>query len=343
VWRAKHRLTLAATPAPKRMLMNPPADKPFLFVTRRLTANVEARLTRDYRVRWNEDDRPLDADDLVRGAADADAVVCCLTEKFTAEVIARLPASVRLLSTVSVGTDHIDLGAARERGLTVTSTPGAVTEPTAEITLLLLLAAARRASEGAAAIREERWTGWSPTWLLGRSVAGKRLGIVGLGRIGQAVAQRARAFGMEIHYFNRRRLSVADEAGAIFHPSLESLLPVCDFLSLHAPGGQRVLDAAAIARLPRGAIVVNTARGDLVDDDALIAALRDGRLGAAGLDVFAGEPRIHPGYRELPNVFLLPHMGTSTVEARDAMGHLALDNVDAALAGRRPPGLVVGK
>jgi lactate dehydrogenase-like 2-hydroxyacid dehydrogenase len=301
---------------------------------------VERRAQRDYRVILNPEDRPLGPDELIARSRDADAVICTVADRFGADVIAQLAPRVRVLASYSVGTDHIDVAAASARGIVVTNTPDVVTEATAEIALLLLLGAARRAAEGEQLIRSGRWNGWAPTLLLGRQLTGKRLGIVGMGRIGQAFATRARGLGVQLHYTDRLRVSTEREQGAIFHPDLESLLRVSELLSLHAPAmpeTRHLLNARTLAFLPRGAIVVNSARGDLVDDEALIAALRSGQVGAAGLDVFQGEPALHPGYRELPNTFLLPHLGTATQETREAMGFRALDNVDAVLAGRPPP------
>lgn len=315
-----------------------------VLLTRRLPEAVEARVARSYVGVFNPEDVPLGVDDFAARSADAEAILCCVADRFSREVIARLGTGVRVLASVSVGTDHIDLGAARERGLRITNTPDVVTEATAEIALLLLLGAARRASEGEAMMRSGAWPGWAPTQLLGRGFGGKRLGIVGMGRIGRAFASRARPLGVEIHYFNRTRLAPELEQGARFHQTLESLLGVSDFLSLHSPSTaatRHLINARTLALLPPGAIVVNTARGDQVDDEALITALRNGRLFAAGLDVYQGEPRIHPGYRTLPNVFLLPHLGTATLETREAMGFRALDNVDAVLGGREPPHAVV--
>ncbi len=314
-------------------------DRPAVFVTRRLPEAVERRLQRTYRVIPNPEDRPLGPEELVARSQDADAVICTVADRFNAEIISRLGPRVRVLAAFSVGTDHIDLEAARARGIVVTNTPDVVTEATAEIALLLLLGAARRAPEGDRLVRSGQWSGWAPTQLLGRQLTGKRLGIVGMGRIGQAFATRARGLGVQLHYTDRFRLPAEREQGAVFHPELEDLLRVSELLSLHAPAlpeTRHLLNARTLALLPQGAIVVNSARGDLVDDEALIAALRSGRVGAAGLDVFQGEPALHPGYRELPNTFLLPHLGTATLETREAMGFRALDNVDAVLAGRPP-------
>jgi lactate dehydrogenase-like 2-hydroxyacid dehydrogenase len=316
---------------------------PSVLLTRRLTEAVEQRVKRSYTGLFNSKDRPLLADDIAAQSADVEAILCCVTDRFSRELLFRLGPKLRVLASVSVGTDHIDLQAARERGLRVTNTPDVVTEATADIALLLLLGAARRTSEGEPLVRSGAWTGWAPTQLLGRSFSGKRLGIVGMGRIGRAFAARARPLGVEIHYCNRTRLAPELEQGAHFHEKLESLLALSDFLSLHAPATaatRQLMNARTLALLPPGAILVNSARGDLVDDEALIASLRSGHLFAAGLDVYTGEPALHPGYRTLPNVFLLPHLGTATLETRTAMGFRALDNVDAVLAGQEPPDAV---
>lgn len=315
-----------------------------ILVTRKLTEAVENRAARDYDADLNADDHVFSGDEIVRRAEGKDALLVCLTEKFTADVIARLPASVRVLSTYSVGTDHIDLEAAKARGIRVTNTPDAVTISTAEIAMLLILGSARRAPEGERLLRNREWAGWQPMQLLGRRLDGKRLGIFGMGKIGQALAKRARAFDMEIHYHNRRRLTPEEEQGAVFHETFDGLLAVSDILSVNAPATpetRNAINAETLAKLPRGAIVVNTARGDLVDDEALIAALKSGHVAYAGLDVFRGEPNIHPEYYGIENAFLLPHMGTSVIEARNEMGFAALDNIDAVLAGREPPYPVV--
>ena len=311
-----------------------------VLFTRKLPDAVERRAARDYRLIANPDDRPLTADEIVARSQDADAVVCCVADRMNGAVFSRLPERVRIVASFGVGTDHLDLAAARARGVVVSNTPEVLTDATAEVALLLLLGAARRAYEGQEMLRSGGWTGWTPTQLMGHQLSAKRLGIVGMGRIGQAMARRARGFGVELHYTDQRRLPPEKEEGARFHPSVEELLPLSQLLSLHAPSTpetRHLLDARRLALLPRGAIVVNTARGDLVDDEALIAALRSGQVGAAGLDVFQGEPAVHPGYRNLPNTFLLPHMGSATIETREAMGFRALDNVDAVLSGRPAP------
>jgi lactate dehydrogenase-like 2-hydroxyacid dehydrogenase len=314
-------------------------DKPIVLVTRKLPAAVEDRLERDYRALLNREDRQYGTDELLAMAADVDAVLACHTEHFSRDVIERLPERVRVIANFSVGVDHVDLDAARDRGILVTNTPDVLANATAELTILLMLGAARRASEGERLIRAGEWRTWSPTFMIGVEMTGKRLGIVGMGRVGRVTAARARAFDMEIHYHNRRRLPPELEAGATFHESLEEMLPRCEFLALHCPGipeNRDLLNAQRIELLPDDAVVVNAARGTVVDEQALIDALRRRRIAAAGLDVYKNEPDIDPAFRELDNAFLLPHLGSATRETRDAMGFRALDNLDAIFAGREP-------
>jgi lactate dehydrogenase-like 2-hydroxyacid dehydrogenase len=255
------------------------------------------------------------------------------------------PDSVRVIATYSVGNDHIDLVAARNRGIAVLSTPDVLSDAVADMAILLLLAAARRAREGAAIIQEGKWTGWSPTQLVGRDVTGGRLGILGMGRIGRAVAHRARrGFGMDVHYRNCSRLASEVEDGATWHANLLSFLSVSDFLVLTAPATietRGVLNAQAIAGMPDGAVVVNVSRGSLVDDDALVAALRNGKIAAAGLDVFNNEPALSSDYLTLPTAFLQPHQGSSTIETRLRMGRLLLDGIATVLAGQSVTNRVV--
>ena len=313
--------------------------KPVVLVTRKLPQAVEDRLRRDYQPRLNPDDRLYSSDALIESAAGADAIIPCHTERFSAEVIGRLPQSVRIIANFSVGYDHVDVEAAKRRGLVVTNTPEVLSDATAELTILLMLGAARRASEGERLVRTRAWRDWSPSFMVGTQVTGKRLGIVGLGRVGQVTARRARGFDMTIHYHDVQRLPAAQEQGAIYHPTPEDLMPHCDFLAFHCvstPQTRKMLNAARIALLPDGAIVVNASRGAVIDDDALIAALKSGKVAAAGLDVYNNEPDIHPEYRELPNTFLMPHIGSATKETRDGMGFRALDNLDAFFAGRAP-------
>lgn len=313
--------------------------KPVVLVTRKLPDAVEERLRRDYDPILNPQDALYSSDEIIERAKGADAILPCHTEQFTAEVIARLPESVRVIANYSVGYDHVDTEAAKARGLIVTNTPEVLSDATAELTMMLMLGAARRASEGERLVRTREWKDWSPSFMVGTQVTGKRLGILGFGRVGRVVAKRARAFDMEIHYNNRKRMPPELEEGAIYHQTPEELMPHCDFLTLHtvaSPETIKLLNADRIALLPDGAIVVNASRGVVVDDDALIAALKSGKLTAAGLDVYNDEPNIHPEYRRLPNVFLMPHIGSATKETRDAMGFRALDNLDAIFAGREP-------
>jgi lactate dehydrogenase-like 2-hydroxyacid dehydrogenase len=315
------------------------SQKPVVLVTRKLPQAVEARLSRDYDPKLNPEDLQYSSEELLDGANGVEAIVACHTEHFTAEVIARLPKSVRAIANFSVGVDHVDLAAAAERGLIVTNTPNVLNDATAEIAILLMLGAARRASEGERLVRSAKWNFWSPAFMVGRQVTGKRLGIIGMGRVGVVTARRARGFDMEILYHNRKRAEPEVEQGATYYPDLEEMLPRCEFLSIHCPTTAEtrgLLNAERIARLPDGAIVVNTARGAVVDDGALIEALKSGKLAAAGLDVFNNEPDIDAEYRKLDNVFLLPHIGSATRETRDAMGFRALDNLDAIFAGNEP-------
>lgn len=313
--------------------------KPVILVTRKLPDAVEDRLRRDYDARLNPGDVLYSRDELIERARDVDAILPCHTEKFTAEVIARLPGRVRAIANFSVGYDHVDIKAAKARGIVVTNTPEVLSDATAELTMMLLLGAARRASEGERLVRTGAWKDWSPAFMVGTQVTGKRLGIVGLGRVGQVTARRARGFDMTIHYHDVQRLPAAQEQGAMYHPTPEDLMPHCDFLAFHCvstPQTRKMLNGARIALLPDGAIVVNASRGAVIDDDALIAALKRGKVAAAGLDVYNNEPDIHPEYRELPNTFLMPHIGSATTETRDGMGFRALDNLDAFFAGRAP-------
>lgn len=319
-------------------------EKPSLLVTRAMPRDVTERIEQDYDGRLNADDSLWNRDELIARAAGCQGILCTSTEKMDAATIAALPAEVKIIATYSVGFEHIDLAAARGKGITVTNTPDVLTSATADVAMLLILAAARRAYEGERLVREDKWTGWKPNFLVGTEVTGKRLGIFGMGRIGEAVARRARGFDMTIHYSKRRRLPAAQELGAVYHKTLEDMLPHCDFLSIHCPATpetHHILDREHLALLPEGAIVVNTARGSVVDDEALIEALKSGKVAAAGLDVFENEPRINPAYRDLPNTFLLPHVGSATVETRNAMGFKCLDNLDAFFKGEAPPDRLV--
>lgn len=315
--------------------------KPRILVTRRLPPRVEALAAERFEARFNPEDKVLSADEIVGRAHEhrADGLLVCLTDRLPAAAIDALPESLRAIATVSVGFDHIDLAAAKAQGIGVTYVPEAVTEATADLALLLLLAACRRAHEYQALMRRGEWAGWTAWKNLGTDPGGKVLGLVGMGRIGRAVAKRARAFGMAIHYHQRHPLASDLEEGAVYHSSLESLFRASAIVSLHTPSTpltKGFIDARSLAWLPDGAIFINTARGDQVKDDDLIAVLASGRLAAAGLDVFAGEPAFDRRYLDLPNVYLLPHIGTSTAETRDRMGFEAIEDLEAVLAGREP-------
>lgn len=314
--------------------------KPVVLVTRKLPDTVEKKLAENFDVILNPDDRLYTTDELLDLAEKADAIMPCHTEKFPAETIARLPARVKAIANFSVGVDHVDLEAAKSRRIIVTNTPDVLSDATAEIAMLLMLGAARRASEGDRLVRSRQWKDWSPAFMVGRQITGKRLGILGLGRVGQVVARRARGFDMTIHYHNRKPLDTEQAAGAVYHPSVEALLAQIDVLSIHCPATAQtagLLNQQRIAVMHRDAIVVNTSRGGVVDDEALVDALKTGTIAAAGLDVYNGEPSaIHPGYRQLDNVFLLPHIGSATSETRNAMGYRAIDNLVAIFSGKEP-------
>jgi lactate dehydrogenase-like 2-hydroxyacid dehydrogenase len=318
--------------------------KPRVLATRHFPPDVETRLAASFDAKLNPEDKLYDGAALAKATEGFAGIMCAAGDPMNADTIAKLPASVKMIATFSVGYEHVDVAAAAKRGIIVSNTPDVLTDATADIALLCLLGAARRAHEGTTMLRTHNWVGWEPTQLMGTHVTGKRLGILGMGRIGQAVADRARAFRMTIHYSNRSRLPADLEKGATFHANPDDMLPHSDFLSINAPmtaATRKWVNTERIGKLPKGAIVVNTARGGVVDDEALIAALKSGRLAAAGIDVFDGEPEIHQGYYDLVNAFLLPHMGSATVETRNAMGFKALDNLEAfLLSGKTPPDLV---
>jgi lactate dehydrogenase-like 2-hydroxyacid dehydrogenase len=319
--------------------MSDSAQSPVL-ITRQMPPNVAERAERSFAVKRFDRDVVRPMSEIIEAAQGQSAIICCSSEQFTAEALAQLPESVRIISTFSVGYEHIDVPAARERGITVTNTPDVLTDATADITVLCMLGAARRAYEGQRLVRAGQWVGWNTTMLLGTHMSGKRLGIYGMGRIGQAVARRAKGFGMEVHYHNRSRVAPELEFGATYQEDVDQFLSVSQFLAINAPLTPQTagfLNAENIAKLPDGAVVVNTARGGLVDDDALLEALASGKVSAAGLDVFNGEPKLNERYLERDNAYLLPHLGSATVETRDAMGFCCLDNVDAFFAGRDCP------
>lgn len=314
-------------------------DKPVLWITRKLSEATEARAARDYDARLNPEDRVYSAEEIIAMSGEVDAILPCHSEIFSADVVARMSDRVKIIANHSVGVDHCDLDALKAKGIVVTNTPDVLSEATAEIALLLMLAAARRAGEGDRLVRAGQWTSWSPAFMVGTQMTGKSLGIVGMGRVGRAFARLVQGFGLLIHYYNRKPLPAEAEGGAVYHPSVEELLPNCQFLSLHCPATPetyKLMNAKRLALLPDGAILVNTARGALIDENALVDALRSGKLAGAGLDVFQTEPGGNPQLAKLDNVFMLPHIGSATRETRDAMGFRALDNLDAFFAGREP-------
>jgi len=315
-------------------------NKPVVLVTRKLPDAVEEKLAENFSTILNPDDKLYDTTELLQLAEKADAILPCHTEKFNAETIELLPTRVRAIANFSVGVDHVDLDAAIRKQVIVTNTPDVLSDATAEIAMLLILGAARRAGEGERLVRNQQWKDWSPAFMVGRQVTGKRLGILGLGRVGQVVARRARGFDMPIHYHNRKPLDPDQAGDATYHDSVEALLANIDVLSIHCPASAAthgILNRERIALMHRDAILVNTSRGGVIDDDALVTALATGGIAAAGLDVFNGEPdSIHPGYRRLDNVFLLPHIGSATHETRKAMGFRAIDNLVAIFNGEEP-------
>lgn len=314
-------------------------NRPVVWITRRLTDAVLERAQRDYEAIINWEDRLYSSDEIVEMSGRVDAIVPCHSEHFDAETVSRLDKRLKIVANHSVGVDHCDLEALAASGITVTNTPDVLSDATAEIAMLLMLGAARRAVEGDRLVRQGEWDFWSPAFMVGKQVSGSRLGIVGMGRVGQAFARMARGFNMEIHYYNRRQLPPELEQGAIYHGSIDSLLAVSDFLSLHCPATSEtrgLMSAERFAKLPGGAVLVNTARGALVDEDALVHALETGQLFAAGLDCFATEPGGNQALARFDNVFMLPHIGSATERTRDAMGFRALDNLDAFFAGEEP-------
>jgi len=311
-----------------------------ITVTRKLPAPVEATLAAHHDARLNAADRLLSEAEMIAACRGAEVLVPTVTDQIGASLIAALPASVGLIANFGVGVDHIDLAAARSRGIPVTNTPDVLTDDTADLAMALILAAARRLGEGERILRAGHWTGWTPTFLVGTRVTGKRLGIIGMGRIGAALARRAAGFGMEIHYHNRRAVPGAQ---ARYWPDLDAMLRQTDVLSIHCPRTPEtvgLMSAARLALLPKHAVVVNTARGGIVDEAALAAVLASGKIAAAGLDVYAGEPKVNPALLKLENVVLAPHLGSATDLGRIAMGERVIANIDAFAAGKPLPDLV---
>lgn len=322
------------------------SGKPRVYVTRRLVPAVEARMAELFDVVTNQTDAPLGREGLLAAMRDADVLVPTVTDRIDAGMIDECGDRLGLIANFGAGIEHIDLAAARARKIIVTNTPGVFTDDTADLTMMLILSVPRRLGEGSRLVRDGTWTGWAPTQLLGRSIGGKRLAIVGMGRIGQAVAHRARAFGMDVTYHNRRPLpgSIETMLGVRYEPDLDRLLAEADIISLHCPASaetHHLLDSRRIALLKPGAFIINTARGDLIDEDPLIAALQSGKLGGAGLDVYAHEPAVDPRLIALPNVVTLPHLGSATVEGRSLAGEKVIANIRFWADGHRPPDQVL--
>ncbi len=314
-------------------------SKPRLWITRRLSDATLERAGRDYDVVINHADTPGTAAELIAASTDFDAIIPCHSEHFTADVVAQFGDRLKIVANHSVGVDHCDLPALKSRGIVVTNTPDVLSDATAELAMLLMLGAARHAVAGDKIVRTGAWDSWSPAFMVGKQVTGARLGIIGMGRVGRAFAAKARGFDMEIHYYNRNQLSPDQEHGATYHDTVESLLGAADFLSLHCPATPEtvnLMNAERFALLPKGAVIVNTARGALVDEDALLDAMSSGHVAAAGLDCFQVEPGGNPAFAAHDNIFMLPHIGSATRQTRDAMGFRALDNLDAFFAGKAP-------
>jgi len=323
-------------------------SKPKVVVTRKWPVEVEARLKELYDVTLNESDVPMTADELKRALQTADALLPTVTDPITADVLRVENKRAGIIGNFGVGYNNIDIAAAREQGLTVTNTPDVLTDCTADIAMLLLLMSARRASQGERLVRSRRWTGWCPTQMLGQKVTGKTLGLIGLGRIAQAMAKKAHhGFGMNILFYTPRNpppRQVVDDLGAVRCETIEDLLAQADFVSLHCPGSpenHHLINEQRLKRMRPSAHLINTARGDVVDNIALCKALKEGWIAGAGLDVFEGEPNVYPGLLELDNIALLPHLGSATEETRIAMGNRVIENISAFFAGREPGDKVV--
>lgn len=316
-------------------------DRPSLYVTRRLPEAVERHLRAHWDVTLSADDRPPEPAELAAAMARYDALLPTITDRIDADLLGRPDRRVRIVANYGAGVDHVDLDAARAAGVVVTNTPDVLTEATAEIAILLMLMASRRAGEGERELRDGRWTGWRPSHLIGQGLAGRTLGLVGFGRIGQATAAKARGLGMHIRYASRSRVAPEVEAAleAERAESLETLAAQCDILSLHVPGGEatrHLVGAELLSLMPHHALLVNTARGSVVDEAALAEALAAGRIAGVGLDVYEREPVVHPGLLAHPRAVLLPHLGSATIEARTAMGMRAVANLDAFFRGEAP-------
>ncbi|WP_137042767.1 D-glycerate dehydrogenase [Pseudolabrys sp. FHR47] len=324
--------------------------KPVVVVTRKLPEAIELRMRELFDVRLNADDRPMSAADLAEAVKTADVLVPTVTDKIDSALLSKAGEQLRLIANFGNGVDNIDVATAAQRGITVTNTPGVLTEDTADMTMALILAVPRRLAEGAQVlISDKDWNGWSPTWMLGHRIWGKRLGIIGMGRIGQAVARRARAFGLQVHYHNRRKVApkIEEELDATYWESLDQMLARMDIVSVncpHTPATFHLLSARRLKMLRPEAYIVNTARGEVIDENALARMLEASELAGAGLDVFEHEPAVNPKLVKLAKagkVTLLPHMGSATLEGRVDMGEKVIINIKTFMDGHRPPDRVL--
>jgi glyoxylate reductase len=329
-------------------MANASKPRPKVIVTRRLPQAVETRMAELFDVELNLDDMPMSQQALAAAAARCDVLVPTVTDHIDAAVInaGATAGRLKLMANFGVGVDHIDLSAARAARIAVSNTPGVLTDDTADLVMALILSVPRRLGEGEKLVRAGQWQGWAPTGMLGHRITGKRLGIIGMGRIGRAVATRARAFGLTVHYHNRHRLpgEVEAELEATWWDNLDAMLARVDFITLncpHTPETHHLLDARRFALMQRHAYVINAARGEIIDENALCEALASGQIAGAGLDVFAREPALDPRLLELPGVVLLPHMGSATFEGRQAMGEKVITNIRVWTDGHRPPDLVL--
>jgi glyoxylate reductase len=323
-----------------------PASRLSVVVTRRLPAPVEARMHELFDARFNPDDHPMRPEEIATAMTEADVLVPTITDRIDSRLLAQAGPRLRLIANYGAGFDHIDVATALQRGIMVTNTPGVLAEDTADMAMALILAVPRRLPEGWMLMQKGEWQGWSPTALMGHRIAGKRLGILGLGRIGRAIARRARTFGLDIHYHNRRRVHPEIEAdlGATWWESLDQMLARIDILSInvpHTPSTFHLMNARRLKLMKPEAYIVNTARGEVIDENALTRMLRAGELAGAGLDVYEHGHDVNPRLRDLPNVMLLPHMGSATIEGRLEMGEKVIINIKTFADGHRPPDQVV--
>ncbi|MBV9992088.1 MAG: D-glycerate dehydrogenase [Alphaproteobacteria bacterium] len=322
------------------------AKKPLVIVTRKLPDAIETRMRELFDARLNHDDVPMDQAALIEAVKTADVLVPTVTDRIDSKVIVRAGANLKLIANFGTGVDNVDVKTALDKGITVTNTPGVLTEDTADMTMALILAVPRRLVEGVKEIEADRFTGWSPSWMLGHRVQGKRLGIVGMGRIGQAVARRAKAFGLQIHYHNRKPVhaNIERELEATYWESLDQMLARMDIVSVncpHTPATYHLLSARRLKLMKPSAYIVNTARGEVIDENTLARMLEAGQLSGAGLDVFEHEPAVNPKLKKLRNVVLLPHMGSATLEGRMDMGEKVIINIKTFADGHKPPDRVI--